>query len=489
MRVLIMSGPNGSLADAFLQSDVDALICVAQNNVHLRSAAGTVSGRSIALSKHIEIDIPAIKAQLLKAYPLIDRWVDKKMSVSTVLELMLGYTTKLIRIIGNNLPDFAILETGAPHHLFSYCLDSALKYLNIPAYYLYGNAFDGRCLVVNGNEKKSLIKVSNYSAQSVVDEYIDQVRRDSDYIPADSTRSLKPILHSWRLYAIYLHIKQVAVKRLRRLKTLAPVSHELEVSLRLPRVGLWELLQILSAHRRYRRLMDSNGEFQASRIQSGDIVYVGHMVPEATSFPECPDYPDEIDVLVDLKNRFPDAKVFYREHPAIALYAEFGHIHLQGLHKSPSFYQQLCDLGIEVIPPGMHISEIRARRCLFATKTGRVAVENSVLGIPTLLYGFPFYGRDLPLAFHVSQLSGQLTVQEIMTRAAEVPDPVTAVRSHLVAMFSGSIENPGIGLGSDESVRPKFEASLVQLVRYLGVESSAKDGVSADVASSSLSEG
>jgi len=473
IRVLIISEPDGSLADALLKSGVSALVCVTQSDAHLRTATGLVSGSAIVLPGHIDIDIPEIKAQLLKAYPLIDRWVGRKQSISTTLELMLEYTTALIQIVGNHLPRFAVLETGAPHHLFSYCLDVALKYLDIPVYYLYGNAFDGRCLVVKGNEKTTCIKVSDYSAQAVIDDYIDQVQCNATYIPEDSSKSLAPFLHNWRPYAIYLYLKQVAAKHYGWLKSAPSDSRISTISLRLPYVGLMELMGILNAHRQYRRLMDSSGAFQASRIQADDVVYVGHMLPEATSFPECPDYPGEIDVLIDLKNRFPDAKIFYREHPAIALYAEFGHIHFQGLHKCPSFYRQLSRLGIDVIAPGMHISKIRERGCLFATKTGRVAVENSVLGIPTLLYGFPFYGRNLPRAFHVSQLAAKLSVQDIKARAAKIADPVEAVRTHLVDMFSGSIENPGIGLGSDEGVRPRFEANLVHLVNLLGAECAA----------------
>lgn len=470
MRVLIISQPDGTLADALMKSGVSALLCVTQSDVHLRSAAGISSGTAIALSGLIEIDIPKIKTQLLKAYPLIDRWVSRKQSMSSTLELMLEYTAALIQIIGSHPPHFAVLETGAPHHLFTYCLDAALNYLGVPAYYLYGNAFDGRCLVVKGNEKTELVKVTDYSAQANIDSYIHQVQRNVTYVPADSSKSLAPLLHNWRPYAIYLYIKQVAAKHYARLKPAPSDSRSSKISLCLPYVGLMELIRILNAHRQYRRLMHASGGFQAIRIQADDVVYVGHMLPEATSFPECPDYPGEIDVLIDLKNRFPKAKIFYREHPAIALYAEFGHIHFQGLHKSPAFYQQLTRLGIDVIDPGMHISKIRERGCLFATKTGRVAVENSVLGIPTLLYGFPFYGRNLPRAFHVNELAPKQSVQDIKARAANISEPVEAVRAHLVDMFSGSIENPGIGLGSDEGVRRLYEASLVQLVHHLGAE-------------------
>lgn len=471
MRILIMSGPDGSLANALFKAGVSELVCVAQGNVHLRTGHGEiVSGNAIARPRQIDIDVPAIKAQLLKAYPLIDRWVSGRQSISTTLELLLEYTTTLIQIIGNHAPRFAVLETGAPHHLFTYCLDVALKYSGVPAYYLYGNAFDGRCLVVRGNEKAAFVRVGDYSARQVVDGYIEDVRRNATYTPADSTKSLAPFLHKWLPYAGYLHVRQAAAKYYNRLKTPPRAGDGPEIRLRLPSVGFAELLGVLNAHREYRKLMNSAGPFGAERIQQGDIVYVGHMVPEATSFPESPDYPGEIDVLIDLKNRFLGANVFYREHPAIAIYSEFGHIHLQGLHKGPAFHRQLSRLGIEIIPPGMHISKIRERGCLFATKTGRVAVENSVLGIPTLIYGYPFYGLDLPLTFHVCRLSSGLAVQDIKALAAKVSDPAEAVRAYLTSRFSGSIENPGIGLGSDTSVRPQFEADVVRLVRQLGDE-------------------
>lgn len=464
MRVLIMSGPEGSLAKALLKSAVSALVCVTEGDVFLcTDDRHVISGGAITLPMQLAIDVPAIRTQLLKAYPLIDRWVAQRQSVSSTIEHMLQYTVSLIQITGNYMPRYAILETGAPHHLFSYCLDAALRYLNIPIYYLYGNAFDGRCLVVNGNEKHAFVPVSDYSAEKVVDDYIKQIQTNAMFTPADSSKSLAPFLHKSQLYAISLYLRHSVSKLRNRTRG----GNGTEIALNLPYVGLGDLLGILHAHRQYQNLLGKSAVFDVGTIQEEDVVYVGHMVPEATSFPESPDYPGEIDVLLDLKNRFPEAKIFYREHPAIALYAEFGHIHFQGLHKCPSFLRQLEKLGIALIPPSIHISKIRECGCLFATKTGRVAVENSVLGIPTLLYGFPFYGRDLPLAFHITKLLPKQSVQHIKTLAAAVIDPLHEVRMHLVANFSGSIENPGIGLGTDTNARPLFDASLVRLVRQL----------------------
>lgn len=464
-----MSGPDGSIAKALLKAEVDELVCVTQFDAYLRTITGEIfAGEAIAHPVRIEIDVPGIRSQLLKAYPLIDRWASRRQSVSTTLEHMLEYTASLIQIVGNYPPQFAVLETGAPHHLFSYCLDVALRFLGVPIYYLYGNAFDGRCLVVEGNEKRNFIPVSEYSAQAVIDDYIEQVRRNASYIPADSTRSLAPFLHKWIGYAFFLHLRHHAAtwygKVIRRrvgVCTGAPVK------LDFPFIGLREAIGILRTHRQYRRFLTEAGPFDTKRIGANDIVYVGHMVPEATSFPESPDYPGEVDVLLDLKNRFPSASVFYREHPAISIYAEFGHVHFQGLHKCPAFYHQLKRLGIEIVPPSIHIAKIRERDCLFATKTGRVAVENSILGIATLVYGFPFYGRDLPYTLSVAGLVSRLSVQDIKTKVRPIGDSTCAVRNYLVAIFSGSIENPGIGLGEDESARPSFEAGLLQLVGQL----------------------
>lgn len=479
MSILIISEPTGSLADFLLKSDINSLICVTPDDVHLQSgSSGVVSGVNIACPQQIQIRVPEIKEHLLKAYPLIDRWVSSSQSISTSIGLLLEYTVSLIQIIGNHPPRVAMLETGAPHHLFTYCLDVALNYLGIKTYYLYGNAFDGRCLVVEGVEKKKVVRISDYSAENVISDYINKVQRNATYTPEDSTRSISPFLHKSSLYAGFLHFRYLIAKFRRRMVGRRLPSDSSQINLRLPFFSFFEAVSIFYEHKKYRELLTIQGDFKASQIQSGDIVYVGHMLPEATSFPESPDYPDEIDVLIDLRNRFPESKIYYREHPAIEIFSEFGHVHFQGLHKCPQFYQQLAHLGVGVVPPSMHISKIRDRGCLFATKTGRVAAENSILGIPTILYGFPFYGIDMPLTFHISKIPLQSTVQNIKALAASILEPESAVKKYLIAMFSGTIENPGISLSSNPSVRPAFEINFLRLVKHLCIENeSLRDAV------------
>ena len=174
--------------------------------------------------------------------------------------------------------------------------------------------------------------------------------------------------------------------------------------------------------------------------------------------------------MIDLKSRFPQSKIFYREHPAIKIFSEFGHIHFQGLHKSTAFYREMERIGVVVIPNSLHISDLRDRGCLFATKTGRVAVENSVLGIPTIVYGFPFYGVNLPLTSHVSSLTSHCSVESIKNDAKAVANPAALVKNYLVPIFSGSIVNPGISVAGNPNTRVEFELTFVRLIEQLAIE-------------------
>jgi hypothetical protein len=461
-----MSEPTGTLAGALLKANVTELICITQDDVHVRSTAHeTISGRDTLSAPSCEIDIPHIRSKLQMAYPLVDRWVSRSSSISSTLELMLEYTVDLINVIRSHPPDLALLETGSPHHLFSYCLDVALRYLRIPHYYLYGNAFDGRCIIFCGNEKQENVSSSCYSAETSVDHFIAQVRQQSNYTPEDSTKSLAPTLHRSLPFALCLKFRHLMSHFVRSL-TNSSNHPSRNIALQLPRVGFFDTVRIFQSHHAYQQLIGASKSFDPSEVQSSDIVYVGHMLPESTSFPESPHYPGEADVLMDLRARFPGTRLFYREHPAISLYSENGHIHLQGLHKSPEFYRQLQRLGVTIIPHTLHISGIRNRGCLFVTKTGRVAVENSVLGIPTVIYGYPFYGRDLPTAMHITDLPARMSVENIKSLATSGAT-ADAVRAHLIALFSGSIANPGIGLGSNAKARPEHEADLVRLVSQL----------------------
>jgi hypothetical protein len=468
MRILIISEPKSSLANSLLKSSDYSLISVTPENVHLCTGPeAIISGKKIDCPQHIEMDIVKIKEKLLAAYPLIDRWVSRRQSISVSIGIMLEYTISLIKIIGNYPPKFAVVETGAPHHLFTYCLDVALNYLGIKIYYLYGNAFDGRCLVVEGIEKKTVVRVSDYSAGNIINGYIKKIKDSALYIPEDSTRSISPFLHKSAVYATFMYFKYSMSRFIRNLCDGKKSSISLQIKLKLQFLKLSEVISIFNAHKEYQKMLTSQGEFQVSKITPDDIVYVGHMLPEATSCPDSLYYPDEVDVLLDLKNRFPNSKIYYREHPAIGIFSEFGHIHMQGLHKNTHFYYQLESLGIAIVPPSIHISKIRERGCLFATKTGRVAAENSVLGIPTIIYGYPFYGIYMPLTFHISKLPLQSTVKDIKALALSVKDSEVAIQKYLITMFSGSIENPGIGLELNVCSRSVYESNFIQLIKYI----------------------
>ena len=472
MAILALSGPESSISKRLLEMEIGVVISVTPSDVFVSDCMGNIaSGRNIKLDRVIKTDIPTLKTSLLKAYPLIDRWVSRGQSISTTLGELLEYTVALVQIIGNYQPKIAVLETGAPHHLFSYCLDVALNYCGVKIYYLYGNAYDSRCLLVEGIFKINRRVATDYTAELVFDELIADIQSDNNFVAGDSIESLSPMLHKQRAYALILFLRSKFITLVRKYVRSEASVNATKICLELPSITFPEVWRIFRSQGKYlKSLAASAREFPPEVVNSNDIVYVGHMLPEATSFPECIDYPDELDVLIDLKNRFPESSIYYREHPAIDLYAEFGHVHLQGLHKCLEFQNQLCRLGIVQIPHGIHLAEIRSSGCAFATKTGRVAVENSLLGLFTLVYGYPFYGVGLPLTLHASCFPEVGTLEDARNIATRTPHSTQDVRSYLLDRFTGSIVNPGISVKSDPSCRPLFEESLCKVIKELNGE-------------------
>jgi len=119
VSILVMAKPNTAIVDSLVQTHFDEVICVNEDDVHIRFQSGDItSGSNIILRLPVEIDVVSIKKEILAAYPLIDRWVSYKKSLSTSVGELLDYTVSLIKVIGSYRPDFAILETGVPHHLW-----------------------------------------------------------------------------------------------------------------------------------------------------------------------------------------------------------------------------------------------------------------------------------------------------------------------------------------------------------------------------------
>jgi len=439
---IVISDPKSDFTSAIRRAGVDCFICVRVDRIYTIDNDIITTIKSDELTTEISISIPDLRNDLLKMYPLIDRWVSNRVSISDTIEACLVYTCSLIKIIATNKNCFAILETGAPHHLFTYCLHTALKYLKIPTYYLYPNGIDQSLNIFRGIEKLD-VEIEpqlDRTSSNNIQEYVSEVLSDTKFVPKDSSYVLKSKSNRSSIPVFIQHTKVLINRALVRKK-----QHAADIYLELPELSLREVFNNLRKQKRYlKNIKAKTSNFDISQISSTDIVYVGHMLPEATSFPDSINYPGEIDVLLDLRNRFPNSIIFYKEHPAINVFSEVGHIHQQGLHKNTAFLKLMDTLNINFIPIDLHMSELRAVKCLFATKTGRVAIENSIKSSKTIIYGYPFYGINLPMTAHVSSLKRYDDVNEL-TEQIKISSPEKVVE-YLSNRFNYRIINPGIGI-------------------------------------------
>lgn len=458
--VIVISTPNSQLVQTLLQNNIAKVICVNEQEVYFASKDGVTKENSFENKIKLDVSIPNIRAELVKAYPLFDRWISKSISFSSIVETCTIYTAALMNVIEREKVGFAILETGAPHHIFTYCLHVALKLTSRPNYYLYVNAIDQRLIVTEGIEKFDIIPITSYDATDEINQYIDDILNTCEYVPKDSQNTLAERKHNTPLYSIYLQCKH-SLSGLRKHNTLKN-----KFRLNYKNISILENIALINKQKKYRSwLKSTSAKHEIELLGPEDIVYVGHMLPEATSFPDSIDYPGEIDVLLDLKLRFPRSRIFYREHPAINVFAEFGHIHYQGLHKNQEFYEDLQTLGILLVSNSTHMNELREKKCLFATKTGRVAIENSALGLHTIIYGYPFYGTKMPLTTHVTNVPFGVNASDFNKKSSN-SNQITALRKYLIDRFSHSIANPGIGMVTCNST-DEYKNSLGTLVSTL----------------------
>jgi len=177
------------------------------------------------------------------------------------------------------------------------------------------------------------------------------------------------------------------------------------------------------------------------------LLVVAHFQPEATSFPEGGDLNNHIDIVVKLRTLGYTAPILYKEHIGSTHYfAPIVHQTRVGMCRSVFYYQKLEELGCIFVGPRVPIPRDpnMNERFVPVSITGTIALERSILGLRTIITGYPWY-RGLPGTMNLSSIrsfeNGEL--------ASKTPCPAISEESFafLDAMLSHKtiLNAPGIG--------------------------------------------
>ena len=178
--------------------------------------------------------------------------------------------------------------------------------------------------------------------------------------------------------------------------------------------NLFERFYLLWTQKNYLDLYKKNVQKNLKIINSIDnpfLVIYAHHQPEASTAPEGGDFTSHIDLIIELRVKGYVNKIFYKEHPIESCYlsvdgsGKIFDITKAGLHKSPQYFKNLKFLNCELLPPNFRIDYNKKTLKSFVpvTITGSIALERSLLGLKTIVFGNPWY-KNAPGIIHIDNI-------------------------------------------------------------------------------------
>lgn len=332
-----------------------------------------------------------VLTRLIKSGPIFSRHHDDLPS----MELVLRSTTLSILAIAEKMSDArinkCILGTAASHHLSTLMLEIACQISGIEQIFEY-YIFENRVLPLR--QSRSIVDrspvgelISNYSFAGHLETWARLGYSAGNH--ENSSKSSKNFYFAFLL---------ICVRRFRnalwRIRSRG-IKHPMEQQERLKSFGLRRDLQILS---RQRRAMITLNRFIQSDVQNillkpgGSRPYfliMAHFQPEATSFPEGGDWHNFLDIVVELRKKFPELPILYKEHPASFYFSFLSRNSNVGIMRSPIYYKLLRQLGCVFV--GETNCNIQGPLAIPVTISGSITLERSLQGLSTVVMGEPWY--------------------------------------------------------------------------------------------------
>jgi hypothetical protein len=334
-----------------------------------------------------------VLSRLIKSGPIFSRHHDDLPS----MELVLRSTTLSILAIAERMAaariDKCVLGTAASHHLSTLMLEIACQISGTEQIFEY-YIFVSEDRVLPLRQSKSIMDrsplgrvISNFSYANHLETWAQHGYSAISH--EDSSNATK------NFYSACLSITVNRVRNtLWRIRTKG-IRHSVEHREQLKSTGLRRDLQILNRQRnalhtlnRYIQADDENNALNPA-VSRPHFLIMAHLQPEATSFPEGGEWHNFIDIVVELRQKFPEMAILYKEHPASFYYSFSSRNSNVGIMRSPIYYGLLRQLGCFFIDENYH--DLHSSLAVHVTISGSVTLERSLQGLPTVVMGEPWY--------------------------------------------------------------------------------------------------
>ncbi|MDB4623036.1 hypothetical protein OAE36_00045 [bacterium] len=427
------------------------------------------------------------KQLLAKYYTCLNRWNKSFLSDSTYGALVESIGS-LYLFVTSQRCKAAIFLTASPHHLSSIILDIACCMAKVDRVFLYPVVFSRRVLPVvkTGTYQNSSYKYYNdflTNHESFHDLVIFKERSKKRLSPK-TNQSIKSSPQDFISSFFKLSIRY----KKQKLLNLIPLSLLRIINKNIPsKINEIVPQRILNNHYKIsiisRILAVANQAIYNRKLHktikkntTGANISINSKVtlcifpgiePEATTAPEGGTYDSIASLAIELRKKFPNIAILYKEHPNVQSLILENELSMAGYYRNRKFLRLISELKIYPVSNEYLDLISKETSVLAVTLTGTIAIERSLSGLQTIVAGIPYYGLGLPGVIPLSSIENidLLSSQD----NKNISDNALNYLSSLLK--SKCIDNPfGIGSGIINTPSKSFIKEYLNLLNSTASE-------------------
>ncbi len=422
-----------------------------------------------------DIDPSEIRTAVYKWLPVIYRWTKLGANAEHIISETVLHILRLIVEIRSLKIKFMVFHTGVPHHYDSMIMSVACELSAVKQIFLYANVFDGKLIPLFQDGSLDKRKIFHWKGggdvyDNLINNYISNRLRGITPATSDPQTYIANWWKSNTLLAVVyvffrrsMHYMALLKKILARKKESKPLE--------LADYSAIDHVKMIAAQRSYLKELyraSAGNRSQFVKPSELELVIAAHYQPEATSFPEGWDYYSHIDIVIKLRSLGYHKSLYYKEHYGTRFFIErFVGLTRVGICRSKEYFDALTRLGCVFVDSDEPIS--LQSNSIPITITGTVAIERSLLGLHTIIFGRPWY-IGLPGTIHVDEIKSLGCIPQEWGECN--PDIAVKAKNYLCEMLNhNTLTNvAGIGTGAvcnDSLSHQNFEQECIVLFSKL----------------------
>jgi hypothetical protein len=372
--------------------------------------------------------------------PSLARHNDQGDQFELILNRLMGISLDWATQISQINCEFAVIESAASHHLNTICFEMACRIVNLKIIFLDYSSFNNRLI--------PMLQTDDYDTRVRLNLELNEWKFSEDLLDLENHKWLKRtaigpkgnqrtffVIGKLFMYRILNFLREIRQRTSFRMQKTQRNFMPEDLSRYRLSTNIKVICQQGKALRFLKKLATISYDqiLSINRHDSDFFVFMAHVQPEASSFPLAGHFANQLQLVREIRQRYPKIPFIYREHPHIVRRLIRGQPSKVGIARSKDYYQQLKDLGclfVEGAESELMVEIQKNPRAKVITLGGKIAIERGLKGMPTIVAGNPWY-KGMPGTISLKDLfSTQL--EEIDCRrcsAIEIKNWITEVHS------------------------------------------------------------